>query len=94
MPKEYDNTNRLALFATNARGKKAPTHSGTITVHPDLLEENDDGTYTFAITAWTHEEGHVFGVASSNAERVEEREAYLATRKPKTSAKAPTTKKK
>lgn len=80
---EYDNTDRIALFATNARAAKAPSHSGTITISPDLLEENADGTYTIAITAWVHEEGHIFGVASSNAERVAEREAYLASRKPK-----------
>ena len=52
MSKDYDETNRITLFATNARAEKAPTHQGKIVVTRDMIEKYDDDTYVIALTVW------------------------------------------
>lgn len=88
MAKEYDNTNRLSLFATNARSNKAPSHSGSFLVSKDMLEETDEkGVYIVSVTAWAHEEGHIFGVLESHSEKQKAYEEYKASRSKSTKSR-------
>ena len=77
MSNEYDNTNRITLFATNARGNNAPTHQGKIIVTREMIEKYDDDTYVVAITAWAQESGHIFGECSSYQAKQDEYKGYL-----------------
>lgn len=77
MSKEYDETNRVTLFATNARGETAPTHQGKVVVTRDMIEKYDDDTYVIAITAWMQESGNIFGSCSSYQAKQDEYKEYL-----------------
>lgn len=88
MSKEYDDTNRITLFATNARSENAPTHQGKVVVTRDLIEKQDDGTYVVAITAWMQEGGNMFGACSSYAEKMDEYREYQKSKEAKKAGKA------
>lgn len=77
MSKGYDETNRVILFATNARGENAPTHQGKVVVTRDMIEKYDDDTYVIAIAAWMQESGNIFGACSSYQAKQDEYKEYL-----------------
>ena len=80
---EYDNVNRIVLFPTHAQHPKAPSHNGYLIIHPDMLEENQDGTLSVNFTCWQTDENLISGVAKLTSEVMAEREEYKKSREEK-----------
>jgi hypothetical protein len=87
MHKEYDNTNRIVLFPTNAKNERAPSYNGFLEVDEDKLERMDNGNFKLHITMWTDESGRMNGNVKSISDREEEIAEYRARQEKKPTSK-------